>query len=136
MKFIDANVFLRFLTRDDERKAEACFRLFQRLQAGREEATTSEAIVAEVVYVLSSRAVYALPAGEISARLRPLLSMRGLKLPHKRNYLRALDVYATFPFLDFEDALAVAQMERLKIDIILTYDRDFDRVPAISREEP
>lgn len=137
MKFVDTNVFLRFLTRDDETKAEACLRLFQRLDAGLDEATTCEAVLAEVVYVLSSRgSAYNLPAEEIAARLRPLLSARGLKLPNKRMYLRALDLYETYSPLDFEDALAVAHMERQKISAIVSYDRDFDRVTQVSREEP
>jgi len=137
VKFVDTNVFLRFLTRDDETKAEACLRLFQRLDAGLDEATTCEAVLAEVVYVLSSRgSAYNLPAGEIAARLRPLLSSRGLKLPNKRMYLRALDLYETYSPLDFEDALAVAHMERQKISAIVSYDRDFDRVTQVNREEP
>ena len=137
MKFLDTNVFLRFLTRDDETKAEACLRLFQRLDAGLEEATTCEAILAEVVYVLSSRGSdYNLPAREIAARMRPLLSSRGLKLPNKKTYLRALDVYETYSPLDFEDALAIAHMERQKLETIMSYDRDFDRIAQVKREEP
>ena len=61
MKFLDTNVILRFLTRDDEEKADACLRLFQRVQRGDEELVTCEAVVSEVVYVLSSaRAGYGL----------------------------------------------------------------------------
>ena len=136
MKYLDANIFLRYLTRDDEAKAEACYRFFQRLKAGQETATTSETIIAEVVYVLAARGHYNLKPDEISARLRPVLAVRGLRLPHKRSCIRALDLYATYPFLDFEDALVVAEMERQRIDVVLSYDTDFDRIEHISREEP
>ena len=137
MRFLDANVILRYLTRDDEAKAEACYELFQRVQRGEEEISTFEAIVAEVVYVLSSpRLPYRLDHGEIQARLLPILTLRGLKLPHKRVCLRALDLYASSAFLDFEDALAVAHMERRRITEIVSYDRDFDRVAGLRRAEP
>ena len=136
MRFLDANIFLRYLTRDDEAKAEACFRLFQRLKSGEERATTSEVIIAEVAYVLAARALYNLRPDEISARLRPLLAVRGLRVAHKRSCLQALDLYASYPFLDFEDALAVAEMERQGLKIILSYDRDFDRLEQVTREEP
>lgn len=136
MRFLDANVFLRYLVPGDQAKTQACFALFQRVKAGEEIVTTSEAIVAEVVYVLRSRAHYGLPPVEISARLRPILTLRGLKLPQKRLYIRALDIYASSPFLDFEDALTVAHMERRGINEILSYDTDFDRVPGITRLEP
>ena len=32
MRFLDANVILRYLTRDDEAKAQACYELFQRVR--------------------------------------------------------------------------------------------------------
>ena len=66
----------------------------------------------------------------------PILTLRALRLPQKRVYLRALDLYASSPFLDFEDALAVAHMEQRGIREVLSYDRDFDRVEGITRVEP
>jgi predicted nucleic acid-binding protein len=137
LRFVDTNIILRYLTRDDEVKAQACFRLFQRLKKSEEVAFTSEAIIAEVAYVLSSpRAPYHLSHEEIRARLSPILALRGLKLPGKRIYQRALDIWANYPFLDFEDALSVAHMEGRGVREILSYDRDFDRVPAVARVEP
>lgn len=137
MRFLDANVIIRYLTKDDEAKAEACYALFQRVDAGEEEVFTCEAIVTEVVYVLASaRSPYHLPHDEIRARLLPLLTLRGLHLPQKRVYVHALDIYASSLFLDFEDAVAAAHMERIGIKEILSYDRDFDRLPGISRVEP
>ena len=137
MRFLDTNVILRYLTRDDERKAEACHRLFQRLSRGEEEIFTCEAIVTEVVYVLSSRrAPYRLGHEEIRARLVPILTLRGLRLPQKRVYIRALDIYASMPFLDFEDALAAAHMERQGVTEIVSYDKDFDMVAGLQRVEP
>lgn len=137
MRFLDTNVILRYLTRDDESKADACYRLFQRVKQGQEELFTCEAIIAEVTYVLSSpRACYQLSHGEVRARLLPILALRGLKLPQKRVCLRALDLYASSPVLDFEDALAVAHMEQRDMAEIVSYDKDFDRLPGIRRTVP
>ena len=137
MKFLDTNVILRYLTRDDEDKAEACYQLFQRANRGEEELFTSEAMIAEVIYVLSStRSPYRLNHEEIRARLMPVLVIRGLQLPHKQTCIGALNIYASDTSLDFEDALAVAHMNRLSITEIVSYDRDFDRVPGIQRVEP
>ena len=136
MRFLDTNIVLRYLTRDDEQKAEAVYQLLQRVKAGQEELTTTEAIIAEIVYVLSSPRLYHLEPAEIGARVTPILKLRGLKLAHKQTYIRAFDLYATYPFLDFEDAVALAQMERLGISEIVSYDEDFNRVPAVRRTEP
>ncbi len=137
MKFLDTNVILRYLTRDDEVKAEACYKLFQRVNNGEENLVTCEAIIAEVVYVLrSSRAGYGLNRDEIRARLIPILSLRGLRLPQKQLYFDALNIYASSTSFDFEDAVAVAHMRHLGINEIVSYDRDFDSFEDIDRLEP
>lgn len=135
MPFIDANVFIRYLTRDDPKKADACFALFQQAKRDEIALVTTEAVVAEVVYVLSSKQLYALSRREIRALLYPLLSLPGLKLAGRKAYLRALDLYAIYK-IDFEDALIVAQMERQGETELYSYDRHFDQVPGITRLEP
>jgi predicted nucleic acid-binding protein len=106
MRFIDTNVFIRYLTQHHSVRGPAALALFQRVRAGMEELTTCETIIAEVVYVLSSRgAGYGLAPADIQARLRPVLRLRGLKLPHKRSILRALDLYARFPTLTLRTRL-------------------------------
>jgi uncharacterized protein len=136
MRFLDANILLRYLTRDDVVKADACYALLQRVRSGQEEITTCEAVIAEVVYVLSSPAIYRIGREDIRARLLPILALPGLKLPHKRTYLQALELYVAHPRLDFEDALIVAHMERQHIGALLSYDRDFDRISTVIRQEP
>ena len=109
--------------------------LFQQAQEKRITLTTSESVIAEVVYVLSSKRLYNLPREEIRKLLYPLLSLRGLKLTNRKTYLHALDLYASYP-LDFEDALTMAQMKRQNIVEIYGYDRHFDLVTGITRLEP
>ncbi len=46
--------------------------------------------------------------------MRPIVSLRGLKLPSRAVFLRAFDLYATTA-MDFVDALAVAHMEARKV---------------------
>lgn len=136
MQFVDTNVFLRHLTGDDPKKAKACFELFQKADRKEVTLTTSEAVIAEMVYVLSSsRQLYTLHREEIRARLYPLLCLPGLRIPHRKVYLRALDLYASYP-LDFEDAVTIAQMERQKIKEVISYDHEFDQVPTLKRLEP
>lgn len=136
MKFIDANIILRYLVKDDPIKTKDCFTFFQRVKQGKEQITTSEAIIAEVVYVLSSLKVYNLTHEEVRDRLLPILSLKSFIIPQKRLYLRALDLYVIYVSLDFEDVLSIAHMEKLKISQIISYDKDFNRIPTIIRREP
>lgn len=136
MRVLDANIFLRYLTADDPLKSAASRALLERVHRQEEQATTVEVIIAEVVYVLSSPRLYRLSRQEIRDRLQPLLVVRGLHLEHKGTVLRALDLYASHSRLDFEDALIVAHMERQGLHELISYDRDFDRIPGIVRIEP
>lgn len=136
MNYLDANIVVRYLTKDDEVKALACFELFQRLKLGKEQVETNKAIITEVVYVLSSKANYNLPHDEIRSRLLPIISLRGLKLKNKKIYLKALDFYAQYKTLDFEDVLTLAFMEKKGIKQIYSYDSDFDGITNIERVEP
>ncbi len=137
MRFLDANIILRYLTNDDSAKAAACFALLQAVKEGREQLQTTESIVAEAVYVLSSsRQPYRLSRADIVLSLLPIVRLRGLHVPRKKVVLRALDIYQVYSHLDFEDALSVASMEQSNVREIVSYDTDFDRVAAITRQEP
>jgi predicted nucleic acid-binding protein len=76
MHFVDTNIFIRYLTRDDPDKAKACFELFKRASTNEIALTTTEAVMSEVVYVLSSKKTYNLARPDIRARLYPLLSVK------------------------------------------------------------
>ncbi len=136
MRLIDTNIIVRYLTGDDPAKAAACRLLLKRLETGEEQARLCEAHLTEVVYVLSARAHYGLSHEEIRQRLLPILALKGLKLPRKKLYRRALDVYVLYPVLDFEDAVAVAYVEADGLEELYSYDRGFDRVATVARVEP
>jgi len=136
MTFLDTNIILRYLTRDDEAKAKACFDLFQRVAEGKETLITTEVVIAEVAYVLASSKNYHLSHEDIRARLLPILMLRGLHVAQKQVCVRALEIYASSPKLDFEDAFSIALMEREKVLDIYSYDTDFDRFSDITRKEP
>jgi predicted nucleic acid-binding protein len=67
VRLVDTNVFIRAITNDDLRASVLAQALFGRLENGPEDALVTEAVVAEVVYVLSSTAFMASP-GRKSAR--------------------------------------------------------------------
>ncbi|MFN8489868.1 MAG: PIN domain-containing protein [Caldilineaceae bacterium] len=135
MQFVDTNIFLRHLTGDDLSKAQACLTLFKQAQQNQIQLTTSETVIAEIVYILSSKTLYNLSREQIRVRLDPLLSLPGLKLPYRQTYQRALELYVSHS-IDFEDALAIAHMERDGISEIYSYDRDFDKTSSVKRLEP
>lgn len=133
--FVDTNVFIRFLSGDDPEKTRRCLELFERAENGEAQLTTSESVIAEIVYVLSSRALYNLPRNEVARLLRPIIGSRGLTLEHKHSFLYAMDLYQDSK-LDFEDCLTVAHARRGQLGGLYSYDRGFDGVPSLKRIEP
>jgi len=133
--FLDTNIFIRYLTRDDPDKAARAYALLLEVERGERLVMTTEAVLTEVVHVLSSKALYNVPRQIIRQRLYDLLALSGLRLRDKRTYRRALDLYAQ-QNLDFVDCLIVAQMERAKVAALISFDRGFDWIPGITRVEP
>lgn len=134
-RFVDSNIFIRMLARDDLRKAEACGRLFEAAGRGEVVLVTSESVVAEVFYVLGSPSMYALKRADLAPIVRALLLASRVHLEHKASVLAAIDLYETSN-LDFEDCLSVQHVLRQHLEGIYSYDRGFGPALGITRFEP
>lgn len=135
-QFVDTNVFVRFITEDDPDKAQRSLHLFQRANRGDLELATSEAVVAEIVYVLASPVIYGFHREEIADRLGAVLVGNGIRLDHKEVVLNALHRYGESR-LAFIDCLCIEHVKRAEYQgAIFSYDRDLDRIPGIIRLEP
>ncbi len=141
MIFLDANYILRYLvkpvTTAQQAMAETTRSLFRAVERGEEVVTTSEVVLHEVIYVLASKKHYNLPSNDIATKLGIILRLKGFRLPRgeKRLYLRALDLYATYPRLGFADAVVAARVEREGIPLA-SFDSDFDAIPGVVRWQP
>ncbi|MCL5961321.1 MAG: PIN domain-containing protein [Chloroflexi bacterium] len=131
--FLDTNIVLRHLLRDNEGKATRSKELLARLEQGEVKARTSDIVVAEVVFVLER--TYRVPKEEIREHLLPIILFPGLVLPQKRLYLRVFELYVE-KNVSFADAYNAALMEKLKITDVASYDFHFDRIEGIRRFEP
>ena len=134
-EFVDTSLFIRMLTGDDPNKAARTLALMQRARRGEVDLYTSETVIAEVVYVLSSLATYRVPRGDVATALRPIIENPGLTIEHKGSVVLALLRWRDTR-LDFEDCLSIEHVKRQGLDGIYSYDRDFDRIPDVPRLEP
>jgi predicted nucleic acid-binding protein len=137
MVFIDTNIFLRHLLKDDETKAEACLALFKQIEAGRLTAWTSDLTIAELVFVLSAKRPnsYGFTRQQVSDALLPLLSLHHLHYPAKGLLPRIFELYTTTP-MDFIDAYHIALVEQSGHATLYSYDRHFDRISLVQRLKP
>jgi predicted nucleic acid-binding protein len=134
--YVDANILLRLLTGDEPQKQRASLRLFQAVRDGQLILHTPDTTIADVIYVLTSKRHYNLARADAAAMLAPLVRLRGFKVKHRKAVLRALDLFAATPGLDFGDALILAFMEQERRPTVYSYDTDFDRFPFAQRQEP
>lgn len=135
MIFVDASTFLRYIARavtpQDEANAYRARTLFNAVSAGTEQITTSEAILAEVVFILSHPRHYGAPRLDVATDLGSLLRPRGCKLAEKDVCLRALNLWVAHPKLSFPDALGAAYSELRGYDLA-TFDVALSRTPGVT----
>ncbi len=129
MYFADTNIFIRFLTKDDLKKAEVVYRLLQKVRGKEVELHISEVVITEIVHILSSKVLYNLPRGEIKNKLQPLLFLENLKLPNKKIYFKALDFYSEYN-IDFVDCVIASKV--LDNDFkLISFGKDFEKIQEV-----
>lgn len=109
--------------------------LFRRAERGEVEVTTSDAVIAEVAFILTARTHYQLAVSDAAGRLEKLMQLRGVKLPEKRVTLRSLAFWESHPNLGYVDALTATYAQQPGIELA-TFDKDFDSISGITRWEP
>ena len=132
-KFIDTNVFLRYLTKDDILKYERCKELFKKAMDGKIALSTSEMVIAELIWTLIS--YYKVPKAEVIEKISIIVGTENLYIPGKDIVSDALVIFAG-KNIDYIDAYNAVFMRYHNMDEIYTYDIHFDAVKDIKREEP
>ncbi len=131
-RFIDTNIFIRFLTGDVPKKAKRAKKIIERLEKGEIKAEISDLVVAELVWVLES--FYNLPPKKVAEKVSYIVSLQGIKMLNKKLTLDSLVDYVNKK-VDFVDAYNANYMKHHKISTIYSYDGDFDKL-GMHRIEP
>ncbi len=133
LRFVDTNIFLRYLTRDDEAKAKRALALLQRIERGEERVETSLLTISEVIFTLQR--YYHVPKARVRELLTPVIALRGLHLPEKHRCLAALDLYVD-QNISFVDAYHAVLLKARGTAEIYSWDTDFDNLDWLTRVEP
>ena len=133
MRFIDTNIFIRFLTNDIPQKADACEKIFKKAVAKKEALFTTDLVIAEIVWVLES--IYELQKEEVQDRVEKILNTPNLICPHRNLILSALTLYSE-KNIDYIDAYNALVLKDEGIEELYSYDKDYDRIDWLTRLEP
>jgi len=113
--------------------AEQALNLLMRVERGEEKVVTSSLVIFETIFTLQS--FYRVPRQQIKEQILPIISLRGLHLPDKSVFYKALDLYVT-KNISFADAYNAAYMISEEVFNIYSWDRGFDKIDGIIRLEP
>jgi predicted nucleic acid-binding protein len=134
-RFLDTNIVLRHVLNDHPTHSPACRRLIASIERGDVDAWTTDLVVAEAVWVLTSGRVYNLARPVVRDGLLPVIEIPRLQFPSKRIYRRVFDLWVSLP-IAFIDAVHATLIERRTPPELYSFDAGFDRIPTVRRIEP
>lgn len=132
-KFIDTNIFLRYLTKDDPSTYDKCREIFKKGIDGKIALATSGMVIAELIWTLLS--YYRVPKAEAIEKVSIIVTTESLHIPEKDIIAEALVLFSR-KNVDYIDAYNAVFMKYHGVDEIYSYDRDFDAIEGIKRVEP
>ncbi len=132
-KFVDTNVFLRYLSKDDPSKYERCREMFKRVLDGEITILTSGMVIAELIWTLLS--YYKVPKAEVIEKVSVILGTENLVVPDKDVLADTLVLYARKD-IDFINAYNAVFMKYQGLREIYSYDEDFETIEDLERKEP
>lgn len=134
MRLLDTNVVLRWLLDDDKEKSAAFARLLRHAaSAGTKTLSMPDIAVAELVWVLES--FYEVPRPRIAELVRKLLATDSILFDRHARLFEAITLYEEHN-VDYLDAYLAATAREEGLEAVLSYDRDFDKIPGVKRIEP
>lgn len=130
--FCDTNVLIRLLTGDPAGRAESAAEALEAAAEGRFTLVVTDLVMAEVAYVLTSIGIPTRGAADLLIRI---LDLPAVEVTDEVMLRDSVDLWAEGR-LDFADAYLAALSRRVSGSGVLSFDRDFDRVPGVIRVDP
>lgn len=131
--FIDTNIFLHTLIKENKIAFDECYQLLSEIKAGNIKASTSHIILAELVWTLSS--YYGLPKEMVIRAAKSIVNLRGLQLVDGYQAGMSLELYEKRPVKFIDTLIASIINIHEKKWTIISYDKDFDKL-GVLRKEP
>lgn len=125
--WVDTNVIIRFLVKDQEDQFEEALNLMRLTDRGEIELIVHPIVIAECCDVLGG-AYYKFPREKISQWLQDFLESEGIKSKSKELMIIALEIFGAHN-VDFEDAYLAALTVYDSPKKVVTFDRgDFKKL--------
>jgi uncharacterized protein len=133
LPFLDTNILLRHFVNDHPDHSPRATAFLTLVEQGQTRVRIAESVIFETVFTLQRQ--YHLPRQRIADLVLPILDLPGIELPGKQHFHTVFDYYIRYN-VSFIDAYHTVLMDRLHLTVIVSFDRDFDKLPGITRLEP
>lgn len=122
MIFIDSNVFIRLICEDSDELTQKAKDFIKKIMTQNLDCLVEDSVVAEVLFVATSKKLYAHSRIDVVSRFLPILRLSNINHHHKNELITALQLFATSN-LDFVDCLALSYKESGVVDEIFSFDK-------------
>ena len=92
--FIDTNIFLRVLIKEDKKTFRSCYQFLQAVKTNKVKASTASIVIAETAWTL--RSYYKFPKTKVVQAIRGILSLRGLRIIDSYDSLWAIEKFSRY----------------------------------------
>lgn len=135
MMYVDTNVIVRALLNDHKEHSPKAQQFFTDARKRGVSLQTSEAVIAEVFYVLQSDKITPRLTREAIADLvSDFVTLTGINFPAKQYFHFVVMAYKNYK-IDFVDALLIVKAEKEETNVV-SFDQDLDKVNSSIRIEP
>lgn len=130
--FVDTNVFLRTLVKEDTDSFNDCLKFLRGIKENQWSAVTTPIVLAEVAWTLGS--YYRFPKSAIIRGIQSIVNIRGLTIGGNHQVAEAVDLYRDHS-VKFVDAM-IASIPQIRMHewIVISYDHDFDAIDCLRKE--
>jgi len=131
--FIDTNVFLRVLIKEDNKTFNDCYQFLKKIKSGKLTGLTASLVLAEVSWTLLS--YYKFPQKKVIQAVRGIINLKNLKISDNYDHFLALKLWEAKKAKYIDTVIASIRQIQTKEWIIVSYDKDFDKL-GVKRLEP
>lgn len=132
--FIDTNIFLRTLVLENPQITRESAAVLMLIKNGAIKAYTNDLVIAEINWVL--RQVYLTSKEQRIKSIKGIIKLKNLKIVTETDFLLGLNLYEQYNIKFIDALIATNRLIQKRQAIIVSYDKDFDKIKGIKRLEP
>lgn len=129
--FIDTNIFVRFFTHDLEEEVKDCEKLFESIRDGKFKPYISSVVIIELIFILTKQ--YKFKKEAVLKAMEKVLRLRNMTVVECTKTREALLLFNKYN-ISYADCLIASQIPNGVI--LVTYDKDFSKIPALKPITP